>query len=207
MNEEYIEKDILKNSFYMISLFTKSKKSYDGDVKEQNKLEKDENDNITEDSIEKYMKSNLCIITNLKLQKIMYFVEAYYMSKETTANELYDSEWSAWDYGPVNRKLYDYFKKYGSLELNLSEEEQQIAEQLPNINKKYINIIYKRFGCFNAFDLVSLTHMKNSPWEKIKKSKQYNFQVLNESVIDKKTTCEWFEKEFGFLDKTEEDNQ
>jgi uncharacterized phage-associated protein len=200
MGKDDIERDILKNSFYMIKLFIDSKEKCDINIDDEPvKIEKDENGNINEESLDKYIKINRCIITNLKLQKIMYFLEAYYMVIESTETNLFDSEWCAWDYGPVSKKLYEYYRKYGSLEITLSEEEISIANNLPENNKKYIEKVYKIFGGLNAYDLVSLTHMKGSPWEKIKNEKKYDFQVLNDSVIDKKATKEWFESNFNVV--------
>lgn len=168
MNNE-INHNIIKNSYYMIKLFT------------------DENKEIT----------------NLKLQKLMYFVEAYYMVKNNPESYLYDSEWSAWDYGPVNVDLYNHYKKFGSLAILLSDENKTFGEQLPATNKKYIKDIYNLFGDLSAFQLVTLTHLKGSPWYKIytynQEAKVYNFNQLNSSIISKEETKEWMKQQFSFI--------
>lgn len=173
MKNEKINHDIIENSYYMIDLFKKEKKNKE------------------------------VSITNLKLQKLMYFVEAYYMVDNPEEKELFSSSWSAWDYGPVNRKLYNYYKKFGSMEIVLESSQVLIGNHLPDTNKKYIERIYSLFADFSAFDLVTLTHLKGSPWDEIfeknKKFEQYNFQILNDSEIDKLKTKEWFSSQFSFL--------
>ena len=172
--KEEVSRNIIENSYYLIILFDEDKSK----------------------------RANISI-TNLKLQKLMYFVEAYYMVKNPEERNLFDSQWSAWDYGPVNKDLYNHFKKFGSMEISLLADEMSIGECLPETNKKYIKKIYDLFGNFTAFDLVTLTHMKGSPWDKIYRSnnisKKYKFDKLNDSIISKEETKEWFETTFPFL--------
>lgn len=177
MKKEDINRNIIENSYYMISLFYASS----DETKEKN------------------------TITNLKLQKLMYFVEAYYMVKNKKESQLFDTLWSAWDYGPVNQKLYYYYKKFGSLAIKLTKIEEDVGVNLPLENKKYIEKVYNLFGALSAFELVTLTHLNDSPWSRIKNTKQYNFEVLNDSVIDKDDTKSWFEKKFEFLFTGEEE--
>lgn len=169
MEERKINRSIIDNSYYLISLFI------DGEAE----------------------------ITNLKLQKLMYFVEAYYMAKNDDENELFNSKWSAWDYGPVNIDLYNYYKKFGSLPILLTEEEKNIGENLSQFNKDYIDKIYDDFGDLSAFKLVTLTHLKGSPWyeiyEKNQKNKKYDFDKINSSEISKIETKVWIKEQFSFM--------
>lgn len=162
------------------------------------------NNNIIENSY--YMiylfQNNEKEITNLKLQKLMYFVEAYYTAKND-CYELFDTEWSAWDYGPVNKDLYDCYKKFRSIPIVLEDEEKEKALKLPEENQKYINIVYDVFSAFTAFELVTLTHLEGSPWSKVYKeneqNKKYDFEELNDSIISKEETRKWFKTKFDFM--------
>ena len=173
MKDKRINRDIIENSYYMINLFNEEKKQKD------------------------------LSITNLKLQKLMYFLEAYYMVENTEEEELFNSEWSAWDYGPVNRELYNHYRKFGSMEISLNAREIAKGDNLPEINKKYIKKIYELFGGFSAFELVTLTHLNDSPWDRLYKNNErlnkYDFEKLNDSIIPKKETKEWFKNKFNFL--------
>ena len=141
-------------------------------------------------------------ITNLKLQKLMYFVEAYYTAKND-CDKLFDTEWSAWDYGPVNKELYNYYKKFRSFPIILEDNEKEIAESLCDENKNYISFIYGIFSPFTAFELVTLTHLDGSPWSNVynenEKNKDYDFEELNNSKIKKEETKEWFKSKFDFI--------
>lgn len=169
MNKTNINRNIIENSYYLISLFEKDSKE----------------------------------ITNLKLQKLMYFIEAYYMAKNDSESELFDSEWSAWNYGPVNIALYNYYKKFGGLPIVLTEEEKQKGTELFEQNKIYIDKIYEIFGGLSAFKLVTLTHLDGSPWSEIyknnQKNKEFDFEFINKSKILKIETKNWIKKQFSFL--------
>lgn len=181
MKNKAINRDIIENSYYMINLFDEGKKQKD------------------------------ISITNLKLQKLMYFLEAYYTVENPEEEELFNSEWSAWDYGPVNRELYNHYRKFGSMEITLNAIESEKGKDLPEINKKYIKKIYDLFGGFSAFDLVTLTHLDGSPWDKLYKNNEklnrYDFGKLNDSIISKKETKEWFKNKFDFLFKNSRETE
>lgn len=175
--ENYVERDILINSYYLINLFEEhAKKKHEESAS----------------------------ITNLKLQKLMYFVEAYYMVRYPDENELFNSQWNAWNYGPVNQILYNYYRKFGSMEIMLTSAEIAVGEDLPEKNKNCISKIYELFGNLDAFELVTLTHMKDSPWDSVTSSGGYDFNKLNSSIIPKKITKNWFEKEFDFIFQNDE---
>ena len=101
---------------------------------------------------------------------------------------------------------------FGSIEITISEEESMIGDELSKENKKYIDDIFEIFGELPAFHLVTLTHMKGSPWDKIyesnKNTNKYNFKKINPSIISKKETKEWFEDVFYFIfEDTKEENK
>lgn len=171
MENEKICRDIVENSYYMISLFEKAGKT----------------------------------ITNLKLQKLMYFVEALYMCKNSNENKLFNEEWVAWNYGPVSQILYKRFREFGSMNITLSKEDEAKGDNIPQDNKDYIINIYDTFGQLEAYQLVTLTHLKGSPWDNIKKENKYNLDnINNNAIISKIETKIWFEKEFGEIFKSNE---
>ena len=57
-------------------------------------------------------------ITNLKLQKVMYFTLKYSIENKLLTNEqlseLYNEPFLVWAYGPVVKSQYDRFKRFGS---------------------------------------------------------------------------------------------
>lgn len=135
------------------------------------------------------------IITQLVVQKLMYFFEAYYMNMEDTDNH-YDCPFKAWTFGPVAMPLYDKYKRFGSSEILLTEKEINVGNNICDRKKQMLKEIYDFFGEYTAMQLVNLTHMVGSPW--------YNKWLENgeritygpESNIDKIETRVWFRNQF-----------
>ena len=50
-------------------------------------------------------------ITPLKLQKILYYAQGYYLAINDV--ELFPEEFQAWTHGPVNEEIYIKYKDYG----------------------------------------------------------------------------------------------
>lgn len=137
------------------------------------------------DYIIAYFNENEKEVTNLKLQKLLYFLEAIYMvlSEE---NKLFDEEFYAWDFGPVNDVIYKKYKYFGSMPLPCEYSVSDIPEE----NKKYIIQLYNNFGEYKSFDLVGISHQEGSPWYKI--NEKYKSDIPDNEVISKESTKEWF---------------
>ena len=113
-------------------------------------------------------------LTPLKLQKILYYAQGW--SCVWDEKFLFDEEFEAWQYGPVNRLVYDTFKTYKGNEIPLSEG------KIPKDYKKYeldtIEIVWKNYGHYSANELVEFTH-REEPWQSAYKSK---FEISNTSI-------------------------
>ena len=72
------------------------------------------------------------------------------------------------------------------------EEQQTSYYQVKN----YIDEIYKLFGKLSVLDLVSLTHMNESPWNEIIYTNKKLNKAIENITIDKEKTKQWFEKVF-----------
>lgn len=123
-------------------------------------------------------------ITNLEVQKLLYFLEAIYMVC-TDEDYLYNEDFSAWNFGPVNTTIYNQYKNFGSVPIELDHE--VIINQN---NLKYIQMLYDLFKDFNATQLVNLSHMEGSPWHTI--YSEYNGTIPRDQMISKRKTKEWF---------------
>ena len=53
-------------------------------------------------------------ISNLKLQKVLYFIQAYFLTKKKDHTPCFDEKIEAWDFGPVVPEAYHEYKQYGS---------------------------------------------------------------------------------------------
>ena len=98
-------------------------------------------------------------ISNLKLQKLLYFVWVEYYQR--TNSELFFDNMYAWPLGPVVPNVYAEFSPYSGLPINKSfpEECSQDAWIIDDIVDRYIDI--------PAAKLVEMTHEDGRPWQAV----------------------------------------
>lgn len=125
-----------------------------------------------------YSNTNDYGISNLKLQKILYFVQAYFLTNSQDNEPCFGETIEAWDFGPVVPKAYHEYKQYGSGDIpiitsyiNFDEEDiwdsQRMQYDDSNIcenDKTLIKAVVDKFSSYSATDLVTITH-KQSPWK------------------------------------------
>ena len=97
-------------------------------------------------------------ITNLKLQKILYFAQAYYLSK--IGKPLFSDSIKAWEYGPVVPEVYHKFKAKGSNPIIGEEDKSSLSDE----NKETLKKIWGTFGGYSASKLVDVVHT-HTPWK------------------------------------------
>ena len=102
-------------------------------------------------------------ITNLKLQKMLYFVQAYCLAKLN--RPLFSDNIEAWEYGPVVPTIYRKYKKNGSNPIISEEDKSSLAEE----DKVIVQKIWNIFGGYSASRLVDITHA-HIPWKKANKT-------------------------------------
>lgn len=122
-------------------------------------------------------------ITQLKLQKLLYFIEAYYMAYYDK-DSLYKEEFYAWTYGPVIKEVYEKYKVFMSDAI--IEDDCDNTTILDQDVEESIDTICSTFGNLTAYDLIKITHMQGSPW----------FQTFKPKKISKKETKNWFNNLF-----------
>ena len=97
-------------------------------------------------------------ITNLKLQKMLYFEQVYFLA--TLNRPLFSGRIEAWEYGPVVPCIYRQYKKNGSNPI-ISEK---YTSTLSDEDKKEMRQVWRLFGGYSASRLISITHA-NDPWK------------------------------------------
>lgn len=116
-------------------------------------------------------------ISNLKLQKVLYFIQAYFLMSKEDHSPCFDDRIEAWDFGPVVPKAYHEYKRFGSGDIPTIESYLCIDNEniwnieriefndsiLEDNDKKLIDDIVDKFSNYTATDLVSITHHQ-SPW-------------------------------------------
>lgn len=103
---------------------------------------------------------NKVSITNLKLQKILYYVQGY--SLKMFGVPAFDDEIYAWHYGPVVPMAYYEFNIYGACPLTWD-----VNDELPIFKARYVNMVDAVIDkCMPYFSsaLVEKTH-REAPWK------------------------------------------
>jgi uncharacterized phage-associated protein len=98
-------------------------------------------------------------ITNLKLQKLLYYAQGFHLAIYGT--ELFPEEIEAWEYGPVVPKLYHSLKQQGSQPISISGSE--LPTRLDIKTQRFLNEVYSVYGQFSALKLMKMTHLE-APW-------------------------------------------
>ena len=108
-----------------------------------------------------YSKKKNYSISNLKLQKILYFIQADYIANKS--KKCFSDIIEAWDLGPVVASIYDIYKIYGSAEIPIDGCEGIIKEiKLPDQIR--IGEMVDKCSKYSASKLVSITHGQE-PWK------------------------------------------
>lgn len=114
-------------------------------------------------------------VTNLKLQKILFFLQGYFLSNYGAP--LIDGSFSKWRYGPVEEKVYQSFKNYGATPINSEFKEASIDRGIIYVNPVRMNItelsdnlmselkeLVEKLINIEPWELVDITH-RHSSWK------------------------------------------
>ncbi|WP_288866770.1 type II toxin-antitoxin system antitoxin SocA domain-containing protein [uncultured Sneathia sp.] len=97
------------------------------------------------------------LITNLKLQKLLYYAQS--ASLAFYNKRLFEDKFEAWRHGPVIPQIYRTYKKYGSNPIT----EVEFVDLDKSTTSLLINV-YNYFGKMSAWGLAELTH-EETPWQ------------------------------------------
>lgn len=129
-----------------------------------------------------YCKRAEYAISNLKLQKLLYFVQAQFLV--VLGKPIFDENIEAWDFGPVVPVVYQHFKLWGSSEIPdiiASGANSKIFEK----DQEIIDEILEECAPYSANVLVEITHHQ-APWCNA-------YEKYCNNIITKKSIKEYFE--------------
>lgn len=108
-------------------------------------------------------------IPNLKLQKLLYYVQAWHLA--FYQKPLFDGKFQAWIHGPVNREIYDRFKENKLLYSTVDCDDlldRNINETIDEKTQEHINNILESYARFSGTELEIMTH-REDPWLEARK--------------------------------------
>lgn len=127
-------------------------------------------------------------LTPMKLQKLMFFAQSWYVKlyKEV----LFDGIFERWQYGPVLAELYYEFRDFGKQDITrlgtdvwgkeavLSESEERTAAVLEFLDK-----ILQTYGTYSGPQLSWMTHQAGTAWSMGEMGSFIRFQELYEGKV------------------------
>jgi uncharacterized phage-associated protein len=124
------------------------------------------------------------LISNLKLQQLVYYAQALYLAKYN--NPLFEDEIEAWAYGYIVQGLYEEFKKYGANAIPPPENFDYAAYS--DGEREILDEVYLNYGKYSAWRLSQITH-EEPLWAEYKMGK-------NDCVIPKEEIKKYFQEKF-----------
>ncbi len=98
-------------------------------------------------------------ISNLKLQKMLYFVQAEMLVAR--GRPCFRGTIEAWDFGPVAPQVYRKYKVYGSGSIPYVGKDR--FDEIASADREIIDRIVDECGPYSAAALVEITHNQD-PW-------------------------------------------
>ena len=115
-------------------------------------------------------------ISNLKLQKLLYYAQGIYMAM--TGDKLFNDDIVAWEHGPVIANVYHEYSKYGRNGIPFNESRQPL-EKYTDKENNILEQVYDYFGQYSAWKLRDMTH-KEKPWLSTTKNDVISPAVIKE---------------------------
>ncbi len=95
------------------------------------------------------------VITNLKLQKLLYFAWAWYLT--LYKKELFEDSPESWKYGPVFKKVYQRFKGRSNHAIT-GEDILFTYGGIEREAQEFLDNIWNEYGQYTAEKLANITH-------------------------------------------------
>ena len=117
-------------------------------------------------------------ISNLKLQKILYYIQGYVIKEFSDA--VFDSKIYNWPYGPVVEEIYFEYNEYRAKNIILKEDDRKnflLKDKTPR--GKLILDVLKSCADKTAYQLVRMTHDED-PWKNSKSHDEITIKSISE---------------------------
>ncbi len=103
------------------------------------------------------------LLTNLKLQKLLYYAQGYYLALND-GTRLFSDEIEAWTHGPVVASVYKKYKSNGAKPI-AAPDDFDPGDFPPKIIE-FLNKIYSALGQYSGWALRNFSHTE-PPWNSV----------------------------------------
>lgn len=115
-------------------------------------------------------------ISNLKLQKMLYYVWIKFYEK--THRALFFNDICAWQLGPVVPDVYYEYCPYAGLPIR-----EELSTIIEPESRKIIDVIIDKYIDLSARELVQMTHKPGSAWDSVYQGGTGNRKVIPFQLI------------------------
>ena len=136
-------------------------------------------------------------ISNLKLQKLLYYLQGFHLAffDEPLFNECME----AWVYGPVVPVAFNEFRKYRNRAINPANYSDEL--ELTDDQQQLFDKVYRQYNRYSASALMKMTHTEG-PWKRHNIGEEITNEELRSFFLTQirngKDRCESFlTDEFG----------
>ena len=117
-------------------------------------------------------------ISNLQLQKILYYIQREFLQQGAMA---FSEDIEAWQFGPVVPEVYKQYCGFGALPIRM-----RYVVTIQSSDKNIINPIIEKKRILNPWDMVSDTHSSGKAWDLIYRSGLGDHQIIPRELIRNK---------------------
>ncbi|MBE5845171.1 MAG: DUF4065 domain-containing protein [Butyrivibrio sp.] len=112
------------------------------------------------ESIALYILNSKYEITNMSLQKLLYYIEAF--AQVLLHERAFDNRCEAWTYGPVYPEIYEKYKSFGRSQIIVDQID--LSDDLDPQMREVIDFVLTNFAIYNGVTLKDLSHSE-APWQ------------------------------------------
>lgn len=138
--------------------------------------------------INQFDKESGDVVTHLKVQKLLYYAEAW--SQLLLDQELFEEKMEAWAHGPVVREVFNEFKGCGWQPLSVTGEFADIKPEVEDV----LFQVMEAYGDASAKTLENMTH-KDRPW--IESRGNLAPEERCNTIISKESIKDYFTEKYG----------
>lgn len=121
-------------------------------------------------------------LDNLKLQKLLYFIDAYFLVSTDGKEACFQEAICAWTYGPVVPEAYSAYKVFGSAKIMPEDSDIIQNESICKEHADMISFVVNDLGKYSGPQLVSVTHQQ-TPWKTTYADGDGQGEVIPKQVI------------------------
>src|ERR1700730_1790883 len=133
------------------------------------------------------------LISNLKLQKLVYYADAWHLANY--GRPLIQEDFQAWVHGPAIPSLYGEYKQFGwkpIIREDLTQEKlYELLKDFPKPTMDLLNLVTEEYFGLSAFELEKLTH-NEEPWLKTRQG--LTDDQPSERIIDKNLMRDYYSR-------------